>query len=106
MKAVVTAGLLVTMLWNLKCFINSSNISGKAPKHTKPLVVLVWEWPSNQVPNISGDICYELYSIEGCWLTMEQQLLHQADVVVFPHTRLQQGRDKLPREKPPGQNWV
>ncbi|XP_009503615.2 alpha-(1,3)-fucosyltransferase 7 [Phalacrocorax carbo] len=106
MKAVVTTGLFVTTLWNLRCFLNPPELSGEAPKHTEPLVVLVWEWPSKQVPNISGDVCHELYSIAGCWLTMDRRLLGQADVVVFPHSRLQPGRDRLPKERPPGQNWV
>jgi len=105
-KAVVTAGVFATTLWNLRCFLHPSEVSGEAPKPTEPLVVLVWEWPSKQVPNISGDVCRKLYSITGCWLTTERQLLGRADVVVFPNTRLQPGRDRLPKEKPPGQNWV
>ncbi|KAK2514176.1 Fut7 [Columba livia] len=105
-KVAVTAGVFVTTLWNLRCFLDPSEVSREAPKHTEPLVVLVWAWPSKQVPNISGDVCRELYGIAGCWLTTERRLLHRADVVVFPHTRLQPGRDRLPKERPPGQNWV
>ncbi|NXS13223.1 FUT7 fucosyltransferase, partial [Neodrepanis coruscans] len=105
-KALVTVGVFVTTLWNLRCFLNPSKASGEDFKHMEPLVVLVWEWPSKQVPNISGDVCHELYNITGCQLTTKQQLLHQAKVVVFPHTRLQPGQDRLPKEKPPGQNWV
>ncbi|NWS14575.1 FUT7 fucosyltransferase, partial [Pachyramphus minor] len=105
-KTLVTAGVFVTTLWNLRCFLNPSNGSREDSKHTEPLVVLVWEWPSKQVPNVSGDMCRELYGITGCWLTTERQLLYRANVVVFPHARLQRGQDKLPKEKPPGQNWV
>ncbi|NXL90374.1 FUT7 fucosyltransferase, partial [Alectura lathami] len=105
-KAAVTAAVFVTALWNLKCFISSSNTSGEDLKHAKPLVVLVWEWPSKEVPNISGDVCRELYGIAGCWLTTEQRLLQQANVVVFHHNRLPQGRAGLPRDRPPGQSWV
>ncbi|NXW48745.1 FUT7 fucosyltransferase, partial [Nyctiprogne leucopyga] len=105
-KVVVIAGVFATTLWNLRCFLDPSKVSGGAPKQTEPLVVLVWEWPSKQVPNISGDICHELYGITGCWLTTERRLLGQADVVVFPATRLQPGRDRLPKERPPGQHWV
>ncbi|NXC86251.1 FUT7 fucosyltransferase, partial [Cercotrichas coryphoeus] len=106
MKALVTAGVFVTTLWNLRFFLKPSKGSGEDSKHREPLMILVWEWPSKQVPNISRDVCHELYSITGCQLTTEQQLLHQADVVVFPHSRLQPGRDKLPKERLPGQNWV
>ncbi|KFP92532.1 Alpha-(1,3)-fucosyltransferase 7 [Apaloderma vittatum] len=88
-KVVVTAGVFVTFLWNLRCFLNPSEVSREAPKHIEPLVVLVWEWPSKQVPNISRDICSELYGIAGCRLTMERQLLGRAHVGA-----------------PPGQNWV
>ncbi|NXE55653.1 FUT7 fucosyltransferase, partial [Casuarius casuarius] len=105
-KALITAGLFVIMLWNLKYVSNLSDIFSKAPEHTKPLMILVWEWPSKQAPNISTDICRELYNIMGCWLTVDRGLLNQADVVVFHHTVLQQSRDKLPKEKPPGQNWL
>ncbi|XP_048822009.1 alpha-(1,3)-fucosyltransferase 7 [Lagopus muta] len=105
-KAAVTAGLLVTVLWNLKCFIRSPNSSDEALKHTKALTVLVWEWPSRQVPDLSGDVCREQYGIAGCRLSTEQRLLSQADVVVFLHTTLPRGRDKLPRDRPHGQGWV
>ncbi|NXF94352.1 FUT7 fucosyltransferase, partial [Eubucco bourcierii] len=104
-KAVVTVGLLVTTLWNLRHFLKPLEVSREASKQTQ-LLVLVWEWPSKQVPNISGDICCELYGIAGCQLTMERQRLGQADVVVFPHSRLQTGRVRLPKERPPGQSWV
>ncbi|XP_008936210.1 PREDICTED: LOW QUALITY PROTEIN: alpha-(1,3)-fucosyltransferase 7 [Merops nubicus] len=102
LTAVLTAGLFVATLWNLRFFLHPSKVS----KHREPLVVLVWEWPSKQVPNISGDVCRELYGIAGCRLTTQRWLLARADVVVFPHTRLQAGRGTLPRERPPGQNWV
>ncbi|NXC47987.1 FUT7 fucosyltransferase, partial [Penelope pileata] len=104
-RAAVTAALFITVLWNLKCFLSSST-SGDAPGHTEPLMVLVWEWPSKQVPNISGDVCHELYGIAGCRLSMERQLLPRADVVVFPHTALLRGRDTLPRDRPRGQQWL
>ncbi|NXJ08489.1 FUT7 fucosyltransferase, partial [Odontophorus gujanensis] len=105
-KAVVTAGLLATVLWNLKCYIYSSSSSDEALKPTKALTVLVWEWPSRQVPDFSRDICREQYGIAGCRLSTERRLLSQADVVVFLHTKLPRGRDKLPRDRPPGQGWV
>ncbi|NXG48854.1 FUT7 fucosyltransferase, partial [Psilopogon haemacephalus] len=104
-KAVVAVGLLVTTLWNLRHLLKSSEVSREASEHLQ-LLVLVWEWPSKQVPNISGDVCRELYGIAGCQLTTDRQLLGQADVVVFPHSRLQPGRDRLPKERPPQQNWV
>ncbi|NWJ01491.1 FUT7 fucosyltransferase, partial [Crypturellus undulatus] len=105
-KVLITAGLLVTMLWNLKYVLNLSDVFSRAPKHTKPLLILVWEWPSKQAPNISTDVCRELYNIVGCWLTTDHGLLSRADVVVFHHDALQRSRDKLPKEKPPGQNWL
>ncbi|KFO76019.1 Alpha-(1,3)-fucosyltransferase 7 [Cuculus canorus] len=105
-KAVVTAGLFATTLWNLKGFLHCFKVFREAPKQTEPLVVLVWEWPSKQVPNLSGDVCRELYGIAGCRLTVERQLLGRANVVVFPHTSLRPGKDNLPTKRPPGQSWV
>ncbi|NWR80296.1 FUT7 fucosyltransferase, partial [Centropus unirufus] len=105
-KALVTAGLFATTLWNLRGLLQRPEVFREASKHTEPLVVLMWEWPSKQLPNLSGDVCHELYGIAGCWLTMERQLLGRANVVVFPHTRLRLGRDSLPMERPPGQSWV
>ncbi|NWI94446.1 FUT7 fucosyltransferase, partial [Pitta sordida] len=105
-KALATAGVFVITFWNLRCCLNPFTAPREVPRHMQPVVVLVWEWPSKQVPNVSGDMCHELYSITGCRLTTDQRLLHLAQVVVFPHTRLQPGRDRLPKERPPGQNWV
>ncbi|XP_010194721.2 alpha-(1,3)-fucosyltransferase 7 [Colius striatus] len=106
LRAAVTTGVFLTTLWNMRCFLHPSEVSGQAPKQQEPLVVLVWEWPSKQVPNISGDMCQELYGVRGCWLTTQRQLLRRADVVVFPPAGLQHGRDGLPKEKPPGQHWL
>ncbi|NXA40485.1 FUT7 fucosyltransferase, partial [Eudromia elegans] len=105
-KVLVPAGVFLTTLWNLKYLLSLPDVYRRAPKHSKPLVVLVWEWPSKQAPNMSADVCGDLYGIGGCWLTLDRGLLRRADVVVFHHGALQHGRDKLPKEKPPGQNWL
>ncbi|NXD67579.1 FUT7 fucosyltransferase, partial [Eolophus roseicapillus] len=105
-KAVAIAGMLATTLWSLRCFLSPPRVSRETPQHIEPLLVLVWKWPAKQVPNVSRDVCHELYGITGCWVTMERQFLHWADVVVFPHTRLQPGRDSLPKDRPPWQSWV
>uniref|UniRef100_A0A7M4FY70 Fucosyltransferase n=1 Tax=Crocodylus porosus TaxID=8502 RepID=A0A7M4FY70_CROPO len=103
----VTAGLFVTTLWNLKFFICYFEMPAKVPRSTIPLTVLLWDWPSHRTLNLSGDICADLYSIQGCQLTDDRGLFDQADVVVFHHQELQQGRTNFPKKRSvPLQKWV
>ncbi|XP_060613672.2 alpha-(1,3)-fucosyltransferase 7 [Anolis sagrei] len=70
-----------------------------------PLTVLVWEWPDGQTPDLSGDVCSQLFGLVDCRLTTDRNVYGWAEVAVFHHREL--------RHSPPpkakghsGQSWV
>ncbi|KAG2469957.1 FUT7 fucosyltransferase, partial [Polypterus senegalus] len=86
-------------------FLISRNYSTIPTAHT--IKILIWKWPYNRTPNITDNVCAELYSIHGCHLTTNRSAFNQADVVVFHHVDIYPSVTLLPIEKRPNQQtWV
>uniref|UniRef100_A0A8C8REB8 Fucosyltransferase n=1 Tax=Pelusios castaneus TaxID=367368 RepID=A0A8C8REB8_9SAUR len=101
------ATIFAVILWNLNLHGYQFEVPGIALGHGKSLTILIWHWPFHHPPNLSTDVCADLYRMKGCQLTVDHRLFSQADVVVFHHRELQLGKARLPKEKrPPGQKWV
>ncbi|XP_054613694.1 alpha-(1,3)-fucosyltransferase 7-like [Dunckerocampus dactyliophorus] len=85
-------------------FTNSNHTTQIQPNVT----VLLWYWPFNQVEDLHGDVCWDLYRIPRCRVVAERSSFSEADVVVFHNRELVTGKEKLPLElpRPPGQRWA
>ncbi|XP_074871443.1 alpha-(1,3)-fucosyltransferase 7 [Carettochelys insculpta] len=107
LKALASATIFAVILWNLNFLSYQLEIPGRALGHHKPLTILVWHWPFHDTTNHSTGVCADCNRSQSCQLTRDRTLFNQADVVVFHHRELQEGKVRLPTERrPPGQNWV
>ncbi|XP_075693102.1 4-galactosyl-N-acetylglucosaminide 3-alpha-L-fucosyltransferase 9-like [Rhinoderma darwinii] len=68
------------------------------------LLILVWTWPFGEIFPL--DTCQSFYDISGCTLTVDRNMLGQADAVIIHHYDIQNNKD-LPRgSRPRYQRWV
>ncbi|XP_029025287.1 alpha-(1,3)-fucosyltransferase 7 [Betta splendens] len=86
----------------------SNNPSTVQNSSSRNVTILLWHWPFNQCSSLQGDVCWDLYHVPGCRLVDQRSLFSSADVVVFHHRELEQGRQKLPLTlpRPKGQRWA
>ncbi|XP_066509797.1 alpha-(1,3)-fucosyltransferase 7-like [Hoplias malabaricus] len=78
--------------------------------HVRPqnLTILLWQWPFGVSYSLKGNVCWEMFSIPGCFLKDNQSMFSHADVVVFHHQELSNGCSMLPLHlpRPPRQRWI
>ncbi|XP_034547063.1 alpha-(1,3)-fucosyltransferase 7-like [Notolabrus celidotus] len=70
--------------------------------------ILLWHWPFGRSFRLRGDKCQTKYNISGCLLSDNTSTFSTADVVVFHHHELSNGRSLLPlhHDRPASQRWV
>ncbi|KAG7240039.1 hypothetical protein INR49_028042, partial [Caranx melampygus] len=72
------------------------------------ITILLWHWPFGRSYRLDGDKCLQMYNISHCSLSDNTSALSSADVVVFHHHELSNGRSALPLnvDRPASQHWV
>ncbi|XP_030062943.1 alpha-(1,3)-fucosyltransferase 7 [Microcaecilia unicolor] len=105
-KAILSILLFVTVVWNLKLFVTQYVADNGKGDNAASLLILIWHWPFHGAPNLTDNVCYDLYGIKNCQLTDNRSMFVQADVVVFHQRELQKSSALPYKTKPPGQKWV
>ncbi|XP_029916245.1 alpha-(1,3)-fucosyltransferase 7 [Myripristis murdjan] len=72
------------------------------------ITILLWHWPFGRSYSLHGDTCLDKYNISQCFLSDKPSTFSFADVVVFHHHELKNGRSSLPLHlaRPASQHWV
>ncbi|XP_072277902.1 3-galactosyl-N-acetylglucosaminide 4-alpha-L-fucosyltransferase FUT3-like [Pyxicephalus adspersus] len=68
------------------------------------LLILVWTWPFHETFPL--DTCQSAFGISGCILTVDRNLLGQADAVILHHYDVMYSQDLPHGPRPQHQHWV
>ncbi|KAF7651023.1 hypothetical protein LDENG_00117360 [Lucifuga dentata] len=70
--------------------------------------ILLWHWPFGRPYSLEGDKCLQMYNISHCFLTRNKSAFSTANIVVFHHHELSNGKSSLPLclDRPASQRWV
>ncbi|XP_018422675.1 PREDICTED: galactoside 3(4)-L-fucosyltransferase-like [Nanorana parkeri] len=85
-------------------FIEPIHSSRQRRKNNSQLLILVWTWPFRETFPL--DTCQSAYRISGCNLTVNRDLLGQADAVILHHYDVMYSRDLPQGPRPHHQRWV
>lgn len=78
---------------------------GPMPPDPQQVLVLVWLWPFNKTFDL--DLCRSQFNIEGCQLTVDQELYSKANAVLVHHRDIAWDLSNLPQSpRPPHQKWI